>query len=155
GLPAALARILFRFRTLGVYASRTRYPIPLVVLDLNDMITVPRAALKLLDRSVVYFKRDLPMDPAKALFDVVPRFRTPKKVVSSIFFLRNVDKFPPINPGVPADTVRLALTTRPEKSVDVFFAGRINSGIRQRGFHQLEALAASGYSIDICQGGLS
>ncbi|HEY7300066.1 MAG TPA: glycosyltransferase [Xanthobacteraceae bacterium] len=155
GLPAALSRVLFRFRTLGTYAARTRYPIPLVVLDLNDMITVPRPAMKLLDRSIVYFKRDLPMDPAKALFDVVPRFRTPRKVMSSKFFLRNADKFRPISVGVSEDTARLALATREEKSVDIFFAGRINSAIRQRGFEQLKALAAAGYSVDICQGGLS
>jgi hypothetical protein len=155
GLPAALSRVLFRFRTLGTYAARTRYPTPLVVLDLNDMITVPRPALKLLDRSIVYFKRDLPMDPAKALFDVVSKFRTPRKVMSSKFFLRNADKFRPISVGISEDTARLALATRQEKSVDIFFAGRINSFIRQRGFEQLKTLAAAGYSVDICQGGLS
>ena len=155
GLPAALSRVLFRFRTLGTYVARTRYPIPLVVLDLNDMITVPRPALKLLDLSIAYFKRDLPRDPGKALFDVVPQFRTPKKVMSSKFLLRNVDKFHPISAGVSDDTVRLALATGSQKSVDIFFAGRINSIIRQRGFEQLEALARSGYSVDICQGGLS
>jgi hypothetical protein len=35
------------------------------------MSTVPRSAPKLLDRSIAYFKRELPLDSAKALYDVV------------------------------------------------------------------------------------
>ncbi len=155
GLPAAVARILFRFRTLGTYVTRIRAPIPLVVLDFNEMLTVPRPALKLLDKSIVYFKRELPLDPAKALFDVVPQFRTPKRVLSSKYYSRNVDKLRPISIAIAEETARLALATRPEKSVDIFFAGSVsNSTIRQRGFAQLQKLAELDYSIDICEGGL-
>jgi hypothetical protein len=156
GLAAALSRVLFQFRALGTYAMRTRSPTPLVVLDYNDMPTVPRSALKLLDRSVAYFKRELPLDPAKALFDVAPRFRTHKRLMASSFLKRNADKLHPISIAIPEETVGLALATRPEKSVDIFFAGATDhSLIRQRGFAQLEALAASGCSVDICKGGLS
>ena len=155
GLLASLLRVLFRFRTLGTYAMRSRHPVPLVVLDYNDMQTVPRPALKLLDRSTVYFKRELPFDPAKALFDVVPRFRTHKRIMASKFLLRNVDKLRPISVAIPEETVRLALAARAEKSVDIFFAGAMHSVVRQRGFEQIKALAASGYAVDICPGGLS
>jgi hypothetical protein len=156
GIPAALARALFRFRSLGTYAANLRYPAALVVLDYNDMLTVPRSALKLLDRSIAYFKRELPLDLAKAFYDVTPRYRTHKRLISSAFFRRNFEKLRPISPGVPEDTVRLALATRPEKSVDVFFAGSPdNSVIRQRGYEKLKALAASGCSVDICSGGLT
>lgn len=156
GLFVGLSRLLFQFRTLGTYTARIGSPIPLVVLDFNDTTTVPRPALKLLDRSVAYFKRELPMDPAKALVDVVPRFRTHRRLMSSGFLSRNVDKFRPISPGIPAETVRLALATQPEKSVDIFFAGSVNNSvIRQRGYIQLKALADAGCSVDICPGGLS
>jgi hypothetical protein len=156
GLAVALYRLLFRFRTLGTYAACANYPVPLAVLDYNDMLSVPRPALKLLDRSVVYFKRELPLDPAKALFDVVPQFRTQKRVMSSKFLSRNVDKLQPISIGISEDTASLALATSSEKSVDIFFAGSVNNSmIRRRGFAQLTALAAAGYSVDICQGGLS
>ena len=67
GLPAALARALFRFRTLGTYMASSRYPTPLVVLDYNDPSTVPRSALKLLDRSIAYFKRELPLDSGQGI----------------------------------------------------------------------------------------
>jgi glycosyltransferase involved in cell wall biosynthesis len=155
GLLAAISRALFRFRTLGTYTVRVPHPVPLVVLDYNDMTTVPRPALKLLDRSIAYFKRELPLDPAKALFDVAPRFRTHKRIMASKFLQRNGDKFRPISVAIPEETVRLALATRTEKSVDVFFAGSMHSVVRQRGFEQLKALAQSGCSIDICPGGLS
>jgi hypothetical protein len=155
GLLAALSRVLFRFRTLGTYVTQLRHPVPLVVVDSNDMTTVSRPALKLLDRSIAYFKRELPFDPAKALFDVVPRYRTHKRIMTSKFLARNVSKLRPISIGVPEDTVRLALATSSEKSVDVFFAGRMNSVLRQRGVEQLKALVAAGYSVDICEGGLS
>ena len=156
GLPAALARALFRFRTLGTYMASSRYPTPLVVLDYNDASTVPRSALKLLDRSIAYFKRELPLDSAKALYDVVPRYRTHKRLISSSFFRRNVDKLRPISIGASEDTVRLALATRPEKSVDIFFAGSPNNSvIRQRGYAQLQALAAAGWSVDISPGGMT
>jgi hypothetical protein len=156
GLPAAITRALFRFRTLGTYLASSRYPTPLVVLDYNDMSTVPRSALKLLDRSIVYFKRELPFDLAKALYDVAPRYRTPKRLISSSFFRRNVDKLQPISLGVPEETARMALTARPGKSVDIFFAGSPNNSvIRQRGYAQLQALAAAGYSVDISPGGLT
>ena len=156
GLPAALARALFRFRTLGTYMASSRYPTPLVVLDYNDLSTVPRSALKLLDRSIAYFKRELPLDSAKALYDVAPRYRTHKRLISSSFFRRNVDKLRPISIGASEDTVRLALAKRPEKSVDIFFAGSPNNSvIRQRGYAQLQALAAAGWSVDISPGGLT
>lgn len=156
GLLAALSKIAFRPRTLGTYAARTHFAAPLVVLDFNEMPTVPRPALKLLDKSILYFKRELPFDPAKALFDVVPRYRTPKRVMASKFFSRNVDKLRPISLGISEETVQSALATRPEKSVDIFFAGSANNSmIRRRGFAQLEALAKAGYRVDLCEGGLS
>jgi hypothetical protein len=156
GLAVALYRLLFRFRTLGTYFAQARARVPLVVLDYNDMQTVPRSALKLLDRSVAYFKRELPLDPGKALFDVTPAFRTHRRLMESKYFRRNIDKLRPIGLAIAEDTVREALATQPEKSVDIFFAGSVDhSAIRQRGFAQLKALAAQGYSVDICPGGLS
>jgi glycosyl transferase family 1 len=155
GVPSALARLMFRFRGLGTYVARYSR-IPLVVLDYNDMTSVSIPGLPLLDRSVAYFKRELPLDSAKALFNVVPRFRTHRRVMSSAFFERNRTKFRPISAGVPEETVQIAKHLRPEKTVDVFFAGsRLNSEIRRRGFDELGELAKRGYTIDVSSGGLS
>jgi len=155
GALSMLARLIFRFRSLGTYLARSA-GIPLVVLDFNDTLSVPIPGLPLLDRSIVYFKRELPLDPAKALFNVVPRFRTHKRVMTSSFFERNKSKLRPISAGVPEETAQLAKDLRPEKTVDVFFAGSpMNSEIRRRGFDELKALGERGYVIDISSGGLS
>jgi hypothetical protein len=155
GALSTIARLLFRFRSLGTYFVRSA-DIPLVVLDYNDAPNVPVPGLSLLDRSVAYFKRELPLDPAKALFDVTPGFRTHKRVMTSAFYQRNRSKFRPISAGVPEETARLARDLNPEKTVDVFFAGSpTNSEIRRRGFEELEALGKRGYVVDISSGGLA
>jgi hypothetical protein len=155
GALSMLARLIFRFRGLGTYLFRSA-GIPLIVLDYNDTLSVPVPGLPLLDRSVAYFKRELPLDPAKALFNVAPRFRTHKRVMASTFYERNRTKFRPISAGVPEETTRLAKDLNPEKTVDVFFAGSpTNSEIRRRGFEELKTLSERGYVIDISNGGLS
>ncbi len=153
---AALLRRLASFRTLGAYVLKARPASPLVVLDYNDEATIPAPALFLLDACVAYFKRELPVDFAKAFRNAAPRYRTPGCVVSDPFFQRNVGKLRPISAAIPEDTARLALETRPAKTVDVFFAGSSSSStVRARGFEQLTALGAAGYIVDICAGGLS
>jgi len=155
GMLSTLARVLSRFQTLGTYLAR-RSKNPLVVLDFNDMSSIPAPGLALLDRSVAYFKRELPLDPAKALFNVAPRFRTHERVMSSRFYERNRSKLMPISIGISEETVRMAVRLTSEKTVDVFFAGSsAHSEIRRRGFEQLRALAQMGYVVDICHGGLS
>jgi len=150
-----LTRLAFRFRTLGTYVARVG-GIPLIVLDLNDMSSIPAPGVPLLDESLLYFKRELPLDPAKALFNVAPRFRTHKRVATSRFFERNRDKLQPISSGVPESTAEIAKDLRPEKTVDVFFAGSaINSEIRRRGFEELKALRERGYVVDVSSGGLT
>ncbi len=154
GALSALARLLFRFQTFGTYIARQSRS-PLVVLDFNDTPTISPLGLALLDRSMAYFKRELPLDPAKALFNAVPRFRTHRRVMSSKFFDRNRTKFLPISAGVPGSTADLALALNPKKTVDVFFAGSANSEIRRKGLMQLAALSEKGFVIDASNGGLS
>jgi hypothetical protein len=154
GFLSSLSRLFFRFRTLGAYVARAG-KIPLVVVDLNDTRRVPASALPLLDSSVLYFKRELPLDPAKLLFDVKPEFRTHARVMASPFFERNRLKFRPVSASVPDSIAEKARNLRPEKTVDVFFAGsRMNSEIRRRGFEELALLSERGYVVDISTGGL-
>jgi hypothetical protein len=155
GILSTLVRVTSRFRTLGTYIARHTKS-PLVVLDYNDMSSVSIPGLTLLEKSIVYFKRELPLDPAKALFNVLPRFRTHRRVMSSKYYAKNRDKFMPISAGVPQETVQMTLSIESQKTVDVFFAGSFaNSEIRRKGIEQLKALAEKGYVVDICAGGLS
>jgi hypothetical protein len=159
GAPRATAGMLHRlarFHTLGVCVLKARFGSPLAVLDYDDETTIPAAALRLLDPCVAYFKRELPVDFAKAFRQSAPRYRTPGDVVTDPFFRRNAGKLRPLSASVAEDTARLALETSAAKTTDVFFAGSpSNSSVRVQGFAELAALAAQGYAIDVSPGGLS
>jgi hypothetical protein len=159
GAPRATAEMLHRlarFHTLGVYALKARPDCRLAVLDYEDETTIPVAALPLLDPCVAYFKRELPVDFAKAFRHSAPRYRTPGDVVADPLFRRNAGKLRPLSASVAEDTARLALETRAAKTTDVFFAGSpSHSSVRVQGFAELAALAAQGYAIDVSPGRLS
>ncbi len=159
GAPRATAEMLHRFarfHTLGVYVLKARPGYRLAVLDYEDETTIPAAALPLLDPCVAYFKRELPVDFAKAFRHSAPRYRTPGDVVADPFYRRNAGKLRPLSASVAEDTARLALETRAAKTTDVFFAGSpSHSSVRMDGFAELAALAAQGYAIDVSPGGLS
>jgi len=158
GLAGALidfARRLRNIRTLGTYALRAPFSAPLVLLDFNDEPIIPAHIFPLLDRALLYFKRELPLDPAKAFLDATPALRTHADVMASPFVRRQLDKLRPISALVNEEAARLALEMHSPKEVDVFFAGSINSTQRMAGLAVLQSLMAQGYRIDICEGGLS
>jgi len=157
GLRAALVSLLRRFvhtQTLGTYALGGRQAIPMALLDFNDEPWIAAHGLNLLDRAVICFKRELPVDLAKAFLDQGPSLRTHPAVMASPFVRRNIAKLRPMSAPVPDDTARLALELPVEKQTDIFFAGAIHSSIRAAGFPVLQSLQAKGYSVDICEGGL-
>jgi Glycosyl transferases group 1 len=160
----ALVRTFFRRSVLagnlpvwrGMGAELLRWPVaaPIVVLDLEDATTIPRSNLFLLDKAALYFKRELPADhwgvfAGTAHWRVpTPRFRAGTRNRERIGKLR------PISLGVPFGVARRIAASPPvdgEKTIDVFFAGRIrdSSTVRERGFAELQALRQDGYAIDV------
>jgi hypothetical protein len=159
----ALGRALFRRSTLrgnlavargvGIELLRRRAATPLAVLDFEDSIGIERSNLFLLDRAVAYFKRELPIDHWQVLARTAhPRVPTPR--FRGIERNRaRIAKLHPISLGLPlgaADGL-IALPPSEEKTIDVFFAGRIgdSSTVRQRGFAELLTLLEAGYAIDV------
>jgi len=151
----ALLRRLARPRTLGTAMLRLPASMPMVMLDLNDETLVPAHNLPLLDRALLCFKRELPLDGAKVFLDATRHLRSHRAVMASPFVARNLDKLRPISPAVAQETVRLALATKPVKQVDVFFAGSINSSLRAQGLPVLRALQEEGYVVDVGESKLS
>jgi hypothetical protein len=157
GLHHAIVEFLRRIRlvrTLGTCALETGDTPPLVMLDFNDEPGIPGHVFGLLERSLLYFKRELPTDPAKAFLDSAWELRTHPQVMASDFVRRNLTKLRPISIAISEETVRLAKQTRPEKEIDVFFAGSVNSVPRASGLQLLRALQREGYRIEIHGGGL-
>jgi hypothetical protein len=162
----ALVRSVFRRGILkgrlplsrGFAAELLRVPpaAPLAVIDLEDATTIARGNAFLLDRCSLYFKRELPTDHWGVFAGTMhwrvptPRFRAAPRNRARIAKLR------PISLGVPFGLPeRLAASPPPDrdKTIDVFFAGRIRNSatVRERGFEELISLRNDGYAIDVCE----
>ncbi len=150
----SLLRRLARPQTLGVAMVKPPSGIPLVMVDMNDEPSIPAHNLPLLDRALLCFKRELPLDFAKCFLDATPALRTHRAAMASPFVQRNLPKLRPIAPALEERTVALALATKADKETDLFFAGTINSTLRARGLPVLAALAQEGLRVDVCEGGL-
>jgi Glycosyl transferases group 1 len=159
----ALVRALFRrsvvrgnlpvIRGLGIELLRRRAAAPLVVLDLDDTIGIERSNLFLLDRAALYFKRELPMDHWQ-VFARTGHWRVPTPRFRAVARNRErIAKLRPISLGLPLGAAERLVASPPseEKTIDVFFAGRIgnSSSVRQRGFDELIALRREGYAIEV------
>jgi hypothetical protein len=173
----ALVRTFFRRRVLGgsipalrgIGTELLRLPAaaPIVVLDFEDSTTIARGNLFLLDKAVLYFKRELPADHWAAFAGTAhwrvptPRFRADTRNRARVAKLR------PISLGLPLNVARraAALDARLDagraaadgaKNIDVFFAGRIrdSSTVRERGLAELLALRQEGYAIDVSDAAL-
>jgi glycosyltransferase involved in cell wall biosynthesis len=159
----ALGRTLFRrstlrgnlavVRGLGIELLRRRAAAPLAVLDFEDSIGIERSNLFLLDQAVAYFKRELPIDHWQVLARTAHR-RVPTPRFRSIARHRErIAKLHPISLGLPLGAADGLVASPPseEKTIDIFFAGRIDdsSTVRQRGFDELMTLREAGYTIDV------
>jgi len=164
----ALARGLFRrgvlrgnfpaFRGFGAELLRLPVAAPIVVLDLEDATTIASDNLFLLDKAVLYFKRELPIDHWQVFAGTAhwrvptPRFRAEQRNRGRIAKLR------PISLGLPFEVWRRDMPP-PDggKTIDVFFAGRIegSSTVRERGAAELLALRREGYAIDVSDAALA
>lgn len=116
-------------------------PVPLAVLDMHDTSAIQPHDLPLLRSGTLYFKRELPIDPA-AVFAATVRAPDGNR-------LRQ--RLRPISLGLSAERVADAPSALPGKTVDVFFAGSTDHApaIRQAGLSQLRALQRLGVRVDI------
>ncbi len=142
GLPVA--------SSWGPQLLRGQVAAPIAVVDLEDLPVINRGNLFLLDRSVVYFKRELPTDHWKVFLKTghhgvpTPRYRRVQRNRARI------DKLLPISIGLPSEALANVPMAR-QKSVDIFFAGRIDdsASLRRRGLLELQALKERGVALDI------
>lgn len=139
-------------RHLAPFLLLRRSVTPVAVLDLADQSVIMRHNVRLLDRCRVYFKRELPADPWKAFLRTTGRrLPTPRQRQSPRMRAR-IAKLRPLSLGLIPERLAAITMCRPsEKTVDVFFAGRVesSSAVRSDGVGQLEHLARQGYRIDV------
>jgi hypothetical protein len=147
----ALAGRLPLLRSFGPQLLRWRGRAPIAVLDQEDLPVINRNNLFLLDRSAVFYKRELPVDRWRVFLKTAhanlptARFREAPRQRARI------EKLAPISLGLPMPSEGLEWPSPVGKRADVFFAGRIegSSSLRPRGLAELEALGREGVVVDI------
>src|ERR1700679_1111444 len=151
--PRALGRAIFssRFlkgrspllRAFGPELLRWRGRAQTVAVDHEDLPVINRNNLALLDRSALWFKRELPVDHWRVFLKTAhpnlptPRFRMAER------HRRWVGKLRPLSIRLPPRAEGLPPPPQP-KTADIFFLARVadSSTARSRGLAELKALAA-------------
>jgi hypothetical protein len=117
---------------------------PIVGLDFNDRIFMTRRGLRLLDRSLIYFKRELPIDRSRML----PRRASARH---RAILERNLHKLRPISIGLGAGRLADMPAPLPPKRSDIFFAGTVSNKNRIDGVPLLRKLQAMGVTVDLAE----
>ena len=113
---------------------------PVIGLDFNDATELSDTAVKILERSLCFFKRELPTDIRRLL----PRNATDaqQKTVE-----QNAHKLMPISLGLCSGRIS-NLPQQPEiKKYDLFFSGDTSSEVRRGEIQLLEKLKALGVKV--------
>ena len=139
--PAAL------FATVAARYFHWFHRLPIAAIDLADSFGIRAHNFGLIDRSAVYFKRELPVDRWQVFFRSghwdLPGRRWRLKKSSQ----RRLAKLRPISLGTGATTEPLSMP----KTADVFFAGDVSpsSTVRSEGIKELLALRHEGIVVDV------
>jgi hypothetical protein len=139
-------------RQLAPLLLLRRAPTPLAVLDLADHPVVMPHSVPWLDRCRGYFKRELPTDHWKAFLRTGGRRLPSARLRRSPRMEARVAKLRPLSLGLSPERVASITACGPrEKTVDVFFGGRVegSSTVRREGLAHLETLGRRGYRIDV------
>ncbi len=143
-----------RLRRLGARALSYRRLLrrggpSLIGLDFNDAQALTPIALAVLARADLYFKRELPLDHSALLANPTPERRA--------LLDRHQHKIRPVSLGLAPWRLVDLPAEAPEKSVDIFFAGRIpaSNPVRRQGAALLARLADEGYRVDLAERRLS
>jgi hypothetical protein len=145
-------RRLSPLRKAAVGLLRDAVDTPLAVLDMDDAEPLDPANIPLFDRCRVYFKREIPADPAKLFCS---SNITAKNTISSdsSAMKGRLAKLRPISLGLSRERIMSAPATPLEKTVDVFFAGCVAKRlVRKKGLPYLRSLAAKGIKVEESEG---
>lgn len=113
---------------------------PLVGLDFNDATELSAMAVKILERSICFLKRELPTDIRRLL----PRSASSAQRAA---VERNAHKLAPISLGLCSGRISNLPHVREEKKYDLFFSGDTGSPVRKAEIPLLEKLKELGVRV--------
>ena len=161
--PARVAAMLRRFRrrapglivrSLGIRLLLRPTRTPLAIIDLGDSAFIRPHNFALLEQARVFFKRELPADRWKVFAGGLARDLPGRHQRLTARLAGWCSKLAPISLAVSparATDIALATTPPPPKTVDVFFAGQVetSSTVRTSGLPELRALGREGIRVDL------
>ncbi|MBZ0215509.1 MAG: hypothetical protein K8F25_03055, partial [Fimbriimonadaceae bacterium] len=100
----------------------------MVAIDMSDHSSIPRHHLYLLDRSVCYFKRELPVDEWHVFYRTAHRSLPSRNFRGKAKWRRRLAKIRPISLASPAAVFESAAACfGTTKKTDIFFAGQTSA----------------------------
>lgn len=131
--------------------------VPLIIIDAQDAPRITKTESRWLDRSTLWFMRELPPNHMNLFLNMDRRCGDVINVRRRPELSRNFHKIRPLGLGLE-DTDMPPDVTPPavEKIHDIFYAGANHtSTVRSQGFQELKALSASGLKIQLPEERLS
>jgi hypothetical protein len=126
----------------------------LVIVDLEDELTIDHRDLRLLQECHLYFKRELAQNTWTNLLRAQPELGEYQAMARNPRFRKIIDKFRPLSLGIPEEyraeiqCNELSGNGLTEKRYDIFFAGGIDhSTVRETGLQWLHKLKEEGYFV--------
>lgn len=114
---------------------------PIIGLDFNDDAAMSDIALRILDRCIVYFKRELSLDRNKLL---LPNATAKQREL----FKRNEHKLRPMSLGICQQRLDAAPPAQ-EKEFDLFYSGTPTSELRKVETPLLETIRKAGLCVHV------
>jgi hypothetical protein len=129
--------LAFRLRALLSHLSAAR--VPIAGVDTSDAPIIDNSRFPVLAASRVFFKRELPTNPANSFLYTNDRTEDTGNIMRIPFFRRSVAKLRPLSLGIEDSRFAELAAYQPKKDIDVFFAGAL----------QIVPLARSAYANSI------
>ncbi len=130
--------------------------LPVIVVDREDRPVIDNSRFPWLDLCTHYFKRELPTNPNNAFLYTTDKTEDSGNISRQPFFQRVIPKLKPISIGITNELFEKLEKIRPQKEIDLFFAGGIiNRPNRKIGAAELSRLQSEGYKVLISDRKLS
>ena len=138
--------LAFRLRALLSHLSAAR--VPIAGVDTSDAPIIDNARFPVLAASRVFFKRELPTNPANSFLYTNDRTEDTGNIMRIPFFRRSVAKLRPLSLGIEDSRFAELAAYQPKKDIDVFFAGALqNRPTRAIGLRELHRLKEEGMRV--------
>jgi hypothetical protein len=139
GSPFRLGLLLRLLKEAGV---------PVAGVDFSDRPIVDNSRFPVLEASLVYFKRELPLNPANAFLYTSDKTEDTGNIARIPFFVRNLAKLQPAHLGIRDQHFEKLGKYRAAREFDLIFAGSVrNRPLREIGMRVLRRLQEEGYRI--------